>query len=102
MEDYLEHWQFWQTPVIPFPGLLDQTTLAELRKRLGTLPSAQIDSGALVVCDGKLQIIDQVSEIWEILALPEARTDGKETCWYIGENFRARWDGRDLQLHIMD
>ncbi len=102
MEDYLDHAQLWQNLVIPLPGLLDKTVLAELEKRFASLPALEKSRGALVVCNGKLEICDEAEQLWDILALPEARQAGKETCWYIGENFRAAWDGKDLTLHIIE
>ena len=96
-QDYLKMSNQFQYAVIPLPGLLGPEQKAELEKRFGKLPWISQDDGALILCDGKWEVVkDDLKSVWEKLATQDAKQSGFGTVWYVGQNFRYTWDGKNL------
>ena len=95
--DYLKLINRFQYAVIQLPGLLEAQQKAALEKHFGKLPALRQDDGALLLRDGKWEVVrDDLKSVWEKLAVQDAKRCGFGTVWYVGQNFRYTWDGKNL------
>ncbi len=100
MADFLSRARRWRNALIPLPGLLTEEQRAALEEAHGALPpSLRLDDGALCLRDGRWTILPATAtarDIWRTFATDEALAAGFGTVWYIGQNFRYTWDGKEL------
>ena len=87
----------WRYAVIPLPGLLTDAQRATLAEAFGKLPPIRLEDGALLLTDGTWSVLGPNAtpqELWKAFATDEALKAGYDTIWYIGDNFKAGWDGK--------
>ena len=74
--------------------------IAALEKQYGKLPAFKSNTGAVVIVNGKVTLVETREELWRAVATPEALKAGINTVWYVGENFVGTWDGKNFDVKI--
>ncbi len=99
MTDYLANIKKWKQAVIPIPGLLTEEQRVALEEAFGKLPAIRLEDGALLLVNGTWSVLDanaSALELWKTFATDEALDAGYDAIWYVGPNFKFKWDGKRL------
>lgn len=102
VDDVINNPGKWQVVGIPAPALLSKEKIAALEKQFGKFPPLAPDTGALVINNGKITLVNTRTELWNAVATPEAKAAGINTVWYVGKNFVGTWDQKDFKVKKMD
>jgi hypothetical protein len=100
VDDLINYPGKWKVVGIPAPGLLPAEKIAALEEQYGKLPEFKSNTGAVVIVNGKVTLVETREELWRAVATPEALEAGINTVWYVGENFVGTWDGKNFEVKI--
>lgn len=100
MNDWLANRRLWKNAVFPLPDLLTDEQKKIIAETYGTLPEIKPGDGALIVTDGKISTTSDLRELRDKLATPEALKAGYDVIWYVGGNFKAKYDTKTETLDL--
>lgn len=99
VDDVINNPGKWQVVGIPAPALLSKEKISALEKQFGKFPPLKPDTGALVIVNGKIKVVNTRRELWEAVATTQAKAAGMNTVWYVGKNFVGTWDQKEFKFY---